>query len=67
MHRLGDWNLTLAYLGRPEQHTVNPGTNRAETRIVWTPALSIEVRWVPIPELYGSVRIDRDGIDIGDE
>ena len=67
VHRLGDWNLTLAYQGRPEQHTVNPGTNRAETRIVWTPALSIEVRWVPIPELYGSVRIDRDGIDIGDE
>ncbi len=58
LHRLGDWNLTLAYQGRPEQHEGQ--------EIRWTAALSIEVRWVPIPELYGSFHIDRDGIDIGD-
>lgn len=56
LHRLGDWNLTLAYQGRPEQQ---------EGEIVWTPALSIEVRWVPVPELYGSFHADREGIDIG--
>lgn len=68
LHRLGDWNLTLAYQGRPEQRTVlNPATGRNEPSIIWTPTLSIEVRWVPVPELYGSFRIDRDGrIDIGD-
>ena len=67
LHRLGDWNLSLAYRGRPEQHTeYNPDTGREEPRIVWTPALSVEVRWVPIPELYGSFRIDRQGIDIDD-
>lgn len=66
LHRLGDWNLTLAYQGRPEQQTVkNPDTGREEQQIVWTPALSIEVRWVPVPELYGSFHADRDGIDIG--
>lgn len=57
LHRLGDWNLTLAYQGRPEQQ---------EDEIEWTPALSIEVRWVPVPELYGSFHVDRDGIEIGD-
>lgn len=57
LHRLGDWNLTLAYQGRPEQQ---------EDEIEWTPALSIEVRWVPVPELYGSFHVDRGGIEIGD-
>ncbi len=64
VHRLGDWNLTLAYQGRPEQRTV---TGQAARRIAWTSDLSIEVRWVPIPELYASFRVDREGaIDIGD-
>ena len=67
LHRLGDWNLTLAYQGRPEQRTVDRDTPQERQEIVWTPTLSIEVRWVPVPELYGSFRIDRDGrIDIGD-
>ena len=67
LHRLGDWNLTLAYQGRPEQRMVDRGTPQERQEIVWTPTLSIEVRWVPVPELYGSFRIDRDGrIDIGD-
>ncbi len=67
LHRLGDWNLTLAYQGRPEQRTVDRDTPQKRQAIVWTSALSIEVRWVPVPELYGSFRIDRDGrIDIGD-
>ena len=67
LHRLGDWNLTLAYQGRPEQRTVDRDTPQERQAIVWTSALSIEVRWVPVPELYGSFRIDRDGrIDIGD-
>ena len=65
LHRLGDWNLSLAYQGRPEQHVeYNPDTDREEPRIVWTPALSVEVRWLPVPELYSSFRIDRQGIDI---
>ena len=64
VHRLGDWNLTLAYQGRPEQRTA---TGQAARRIAWTSDLSIEVRWVPIPELYASFRVDREGaIDIGD-
>ncbi len=67
LHRLGDWNLSLAYQGRPEQHVeYNPDTDREEPRIVWTPALSVEVRWLPVPELYSSFRIDRQGIDIED-
>ena len=42
LHRLGDWNLSLAYQGRPEQHVeYNPDTDREEPRIVWTPALSV--------------------------
>ena len=65
LHRLGDWNLSLAYQGRPEQHVeYNPDTDREEPRIVWTPALSVEVRWLPVPELYSIFRIDRQGIDI---
>ena len=65
LHRLGDWNLSLAYQGRPEQHVeYNPDTDREEPRIVWTPALSVEVRWIPIPELHSSFHIDRQGIDI---
>ena len=67
LHRLGDWNLSLAYQGRPEQHVeYNPETDREEPRIVWTPALSVEVRWLPIPELYSVFRIDRHGLDIED-
>ncbi len=67
LHRLGDWNLSLAYQGRPEQHVeYNPDTDREEPRIVWTPALSVEVRWLPVPELYSILRIDRQGIDIED-
>jgi len=67
LHRLGDWNLSLAYQGRPEQHVeYNPDTDREEPRIVWSPALSVEVRWLPVPELYSSFRIDRQGIDIED-
>ena len=60
LHRLGDWNLTLAYQGRPEQRTVDRDTPQERQEIVWTPTLSIEVRWVPVPELYGSFRIDRE-------
>ena len=67
LHRLGDWNLSLAYQGRPEQHVeYNPETDREEPRIVWTPALSVEVRWLPVPELYSVFRIDRQGLDIED-
>lgn len=67
LHRLGDWNLSLAYQGRPEEHVeYNPDTDREEPRIVWSPALSVEVRWLPVPELYSSFRIDRQGIDIED-
>ena len=67
LHRLGDWNLSLAYQGRPEQHVeYNPETDREERRIVWTPALSVEVRWLPVPELYSVFRIDRQGLDIED-
>ena len=66
LHRLGDWNLSLAYQGRPEQHSECPDTERVGPCIAWTPALSVEVRWLPIPELYGSVSVDRWGIDIQD-
>ena len=65
LHRLGDWNLSLAYQGRPEQHVeYNADTDREEPRVVWTPALSVEVRWIPIPELHSSFHLDRQGIDI---
>ena len=64
VHRLGDWDLTLAYQGRPEQRA---GAGQAVPRIAWTSDLSIEVRWAPVPELYASFHVDRDGgIDIGD-
>ena len=67
LHRLGDWNLSLAYQGRLEQHReLNPATGHDESHIIWAPALSIEVRWVPLPELYSSFRVDRQGIDINE-
>ena len=64
LHQLGDWNLSLSYQGRPEQQIkFNSSTGNDESRIVWSPAFSVEVRWVALPALYSSFRIDRRGID----
>ena len=66
LHRLGDWDLSVAYQGRPEQRSNCPGQEQIGPCIAWTPAFSVEVRWIPIPELHGSVGVDRWGLDIED-
>ncbi len=66
LHRLGDWDLSLAYQGRPEQRSNCPGQEQIGPCIAWTPAFSVEVRWIPIPELHGSGGGDRWGLDIED-
>lgn len=66
LHRLGDWNLSLTYQGRSERHEECPEMEQAGPCIAWTPAFSVEVRWIPIPELYGTITVDRWGIDIQD-
>ena len=60
IHHLQDWDLTFEYSGKPTLQTYPNGTRQYE----WTPAFSVLIQWIPIPEIKGRVRGDTTGISI---
>jgi hypothetical protein len=56
IHHLHDWDLTLQYSGQPEL-TFREDVYRYE----WNSTFSIQLQWIPIPELRSTLRGDRVG------
>ena len=61
-HYLEDWDLKLAYSGRPE--VVDVPVDEKEYQ--WRGTLDISLQWRPIRELGTSISIDADDVRFGD-
>jgi hypothetical protein len=54
VHHLHDWDLTVEYAGSPKLFT------RPTKRYDWSPTFSVQLQWIPVPELSAKVSGDRD-------
>ncbi|MCX7030006.1 MAG: hypothetical protein NTU62_07780, partial [Spirochaetes bacterium] len=54
VHHLHDWDLSFEYAGAPK--LITSGTKRYE----WSPTFSINLQWIPVPEVKAAVRGDRN-------
>ncbi len=58
VHDLGDWDLTLAYRGRPAQRSDN-----AETVVEWESRVDVSLDWRPIPEISRTFEYEDGELD----
>jgi hypothetical protein len=58
VHHLHDWDLSLEYAGAPKLIT------SPIKQYEWSPTFSIQLQWVPVPQLKAAVSGDRDGVDL---
>ncbi len=54
VHHLHDWDLSFEYTGAPK--LVTSPVKQYE----WSPTFSIQLQWIPVPQLKAAVRGDRD-------
>ena len=60
VHHLHDWDLSFEYQGSPQLRTNASGGKQYE----WTPTFSLQVQWVPVPEVKSSIRGDANGVTL---
>ncbi len=63
VHDLGDWDLTVGYVGRPQLETADEGTRSYQ----WRGTVDLRLQWRPVREISSSVTIDEEAIVFGSD
>lgn len=60
VHHLHDWDLSFEYTGSPKLVTDESGARQYE----WSPVFTIQLQWIPVPEVKAAVSGDRVGVQV---